>query len=194
MSVSRSDQQLVRSGVTRSTRERAQGEASVVREHDGPVLSDGEHQAAVAGARPTVPSLPAARTGSADGPVVSPAVNAARLMPEAAAEGFRVDTGDGRNYLLHDCGNFLEISPAVTGAQLGWCVTAHRCGPPGSQWHIGVTPESDRWNPGTSSAHLARGRQVVRRRQPAAAGIYVRPAQPVGARLSGRRRGPEGVA
>lgn len=82
------------------------------------------------------------------------------LSPEAVAAGFTVVSAGGREWLVHGCGNAVCVSEAVTEAQLAWSVGAHRCGPAGSQWHIGVAAQPDRLGSATSRAHLRRARQA----------------------------------
>ncbi|HET6921310.1 MAG TPA: hypothetical protein VFI46_17880 [Jiangellaceae bacterium] len=91
---------------------------------------------------------------------------AALLTPEAAAEGFMVEAVGGRVRLFHDCGNVVRISEHMTDPQLRWYLGTHRCGPVGSEWHIGITPKPREWQPATSRAHLARSRWARRRGGP----------------------------
>jgi hypothetical protein len=94
-------------------------------------------------------------------PAPAPRVEDARylLSPAAVAAGFGAMRVGGRVRLRHACGDAVEVHP-FSEPRLRWRLRTHRCGEPGSEWHIGGTQPVARSRSQSRTpsvpAHLAR--------------------------------------
>ena len=83
------------------------------------------------------------------------------LTAEATANGFTAYWVGDQIRLAHHCHGVTGIDRATT-ALVSWYVQAHRCGPPGSAWHLRDAPSPLPSRDPTRPAHL-RGRGGGRR-------------------------------
>jgi hypothetical protein len=102
-----------------------------------------------------VPDMPAVGVSDAGEPARPDAKPVATdlLTPEAAASGFTAYWVGDQLRLAHHCRNVTTVAEP-TSALVGWHVRTHRCGTPGSAWHVRGGPAELQPRDPTRPAHL----------------------------------------
>jgi hypothetical protein len=75
------------------------------------------------------------------------------LTAESAASGFTAYWVGVQLRLMHDCHDVTGVDRA-TREMVGWHVRTHRCGPPGSAWHLRDAPSPLQGHDPTRPAHM----------------------------------------